>query len=107
MYAKKRENSSGEEVCPSSAGDDTGELYLLKWFPTPHHYLPCPAVRTCPCDKLWRECSGGCKVRMLTVCGPRNSTLRRSIILYIPLRAAHDTVLLVRPGALPQRRSDL
>ena len=58
MYAKKRESSSGEEVCPSSAGDDTGELYLLKWFPTPHHYLPCPAVRTCPCDKLLRECSG-------------------------------------------------
>ena len=96
--AKKRESSSGEKVHASS--HDTGELYLLKWFPTPHHYLPCPAVPSCPCDKLLRECSGGCKVRTLTVCGPRNSALRRSII---PLRAAHDTVLLVRPGALPQR----
>ena len=73
--AKKRESSSGEKVHASS--HDTGELYLLKWFPTPHHYLPCPAVPSCPCDKLLRECSGGCKVRTLTVCGPRNSALRR------------------------------
>ena len=80
----------------------------VKWQ-NPRLITICP-VQLCElvpeklCDKLLRECSGGCKVRMLTVCGPRNSTLRRSII---PLRAAHDTVLLVRPGALPQRRSDL